>query len=847
MSKFDKNVLTPCPVLRPTDAEFMDPIGYLSSPAALELGRKYGLVKVVPPESWKPSFQISPHFKFHVRQQVISDLGITTRSRKFFKENINRFLNMRRKRLLKLFFKVDGHTVYYYDLYALVEKMGGFQEMTKPRWQEVNTHFGIDLKSKAIELEYNATIKNYANYLNCNKDVELPESDSEIEIEDDEQDSDHCLICGDNDNPEETLLCDHCDGAFHMACLNPPLTQVPATNWYCDKCLIGTGEYGFEEDPEIKYSIPEFYRLCKEFDKSFFEDYNNGLPMSVDEIENKFWSFVDIEKSDLEVKYGADIHNLKPGEISGFPMKTTPGLDLLDPKNHFYINHPYNLTKLPFAKGSLLNYINTSISGMTVPWIYIGSLLSTFCWHVEDHYTLSANYCHFGAVKKWYGIPSSHSTQFETLMRDSAPDLFQKQPDLLHQLTTLMNPMKLVENGIPCVYADQNPNEFVITYPKVYHAGFNCGFNFNEAVNFAMDEWLEFGEQSITNYKPIGKENVFNFYELVENIIKQFVNEGNKNLNDGANHSLDMIKRSTKIFANFLNKHDELLKQIHKFNLNIQFRPKVYRAREFELEQSGKIMDYSDEEEDLCFGCKTHLGFQYCILGEEEEMENKDECDGVEKDRLKAELYSNTNSNTNTNTNSNTNTNTNFNSTFQLPTPHASPQEENIMSRNKDAAKVVANSNSSEELSHYSVSTPKCVMDEYDELIQRAKRKGLQEPENDGIGQLDLQESAPKRRKSSRLQTIEEQQFQKRKDHAANFSKNKLKRAKAKAKAKAKKFGMRKMNERTVDHNSKKICLECITKRETIPKSSIVIYQNQPEQMRELLTKAELKIMSLEK
>ena len=138
-------------------------------------------------------------------------------------------------------------------------------------------------------------------------------------------------------------------------------------------------------------------------------------------------------------------------------------------------------------------------------------------------------------------------------------------------------------------------------------------------------------------------------------------------------------------------------------------------------------------------------------------------------------------------------------------------------------------------------------MDEYDELIQRAKRKGLQKPENDGIGQLDLQESAPKRRKSSRLQTIEEQQFQKRKDHAANFSKNKLKRAKAKAKAKAKKFGMRKMNERTVDHNSKKICLECITKRETIPKSSIVIYQNQPEQMRELLTKAELKIMSLEK
>lgn len=47
---------------------------------------------------------------------------------------------------------------YYYDLYVLVEKLGGFQEMDKSKWQEVNQSFGVDLKSRAIEMEYNATI-----------------------------------------------------------------------------------------------------------------------------------------------------------------------------------------------------------------------------------------------------------------------------------------------------------------------------------------------------------------------------------------------------------------------------------------------------------------------------------------------------------------------------------------------------------------------------------------------------------------------------------------------------------------------------------------------------------------
>jgi hypothetical protein len=38
--------------------------------------------------------------------------------------------------------------------------------------------------------------------------------------------------------------------------------------------------------------------------------------------------------------------------------------------------------------------------------------------------------------------------------------------------------------------------EFVITYPKGYHAGFNMGFNCAESVNFALDSWIDYGRKA---------------------------------------------------------------------------------------------------------------------------------------------------------------------------------------------------------------------------------------------------------------------------------------------------------------------------------------------------------------
>ena len=48
-----------------------------------------------------------------------------------------------------------------------------------------------------------------------------------------------------------------------------------------------------------------------------------------------------------------------------------------------YSKDPWNLNNMPIVSNSLLRFIKSDISGMTVPWTYVGMVFSTFCWHNE--------------------------------------------------------------------------------------------------------------------------------------------------------------------------------------------------------------------------------------------------------------------------------------------------------------------------------------------------------------------------------------------------------------------------------------------------------------------------------
>ena len=51
-----------------------------------------------------------------------------------------------------------------------------------------------------------------------------------------------CKECHEGEDEENMLLCDHCDGGWHMYCLDPPLEEIPEGSWYCPTCRVERGE-----------------------------------------------------------------------------------------------------------------------------------------------------------------------------------------------------------------------------------------------------------------------------------------------------------------------------------------------------------------------------------------------------------------------------------------------------------------------------------------------------------------------------------------------------------------------------------------------------------------------------
>nr|GEX57869.1 putative lysine-specific demethylase JMJ16 [Tanacetum cinerariifolium] len=280
-----------------------------------------------------------------------------------------------------------------------------------------------------------------------------------------------------------------------------------------DEPMVFESVFGFEPGPT--FTLDEFKKYADDFKAQYFRknegdrDLGDQWEPSVENIEGEFWRIVEKPTEEIEVLYGADVETCTFG--SGFPSAQSQ----VTGSDEKYVRSGWNLNSIPKLQGSLLTYESSDISGVLVPWLYIGMCFSSFCWHVEDHNLYSISYMHCGAPKMWYGVAGKDALKFEAAMRKKLPDLFAAQPDLLHKLVTQLSPTILNSEGVPVYRCIQNPGDFVLTFPRSYHSGFNCGFNCAEAVNVAPVDWLPHGHTAVELYREQGRKTSISHDKLL--------------------------------------------------------------------------------------------------------------------------------------------------------------------------------------------------------------------------------------------------------------------------------------------------------------------------------------------
>lgn len=85
--------------------------------------------------------------------------------------------------------------------------------------------------AKTLERSVSSVLVQYYRWKACNENGCYTKLKEELN---EGFDSDYCALC---DDGGELIVCDHCQKAYHLTCLRPPLTKVPEDDWYCTECM----------------------------------------------------------------------------------------------------------------------------------------------------------------------------------------------------------------------------------------------------------------------------------------------------------------------------------------------------------------------------------------------------------------------------------------------------------------------------------------------------------------------------------------------------------------------------------------------------------------------------------
>lgn len=194
------------------------------------------------------------------------------------------------------------------------------------------------------------------------------------------------------------------------------------------------------------------------------DDNDQYTPERCQELEKSYWKSLTFNNP----MYGADL----------------PGSLFDDNTKEWNVAHLDNI----------LNRLGVTLPGVNSAYLYLGMWKATFSWHVEDMDLYSINYIHFGAPKQWYSVSQDDNQKFEKVMKDIFPNDARHCGQFMRHKTFGASPARLAQHDLHVNKLVHYEKEFVITFPYGYHSGYNLGYNCAESVNFATEEWLEYGK-----------------------------------------------------------------------------------------------------------------------------------------------------------------------------------------------------------------------------------------------------------------------------------------------------------------------------------------------------------------
>ena len=100
-----------------------------------------------------------------------------------------------------------------------VSASGAIQGHTGPSWPSCF----ICMKGMAKPLHEKAQGKTLFSVLGTNK----PDCDHCLDNPKKKCKHCACCVCGGKNDPDAQILCDECNQAYHLTCLNPPLSSLP--------------------------------------------------------------------------------------------------------------------------------------------------------------------------------------------------------------------------------------------------------------------------------------------------------------------------------------------------------------------------------------------------------------------------------------------------------------------------------------------------------------------------------------------------------------------------------------------------------------------------------------------